>query len=256
MSNRHFHRRNQSVGIEPMDDSSDNSNQTWLQEGPNSMQLKRSEMNYLVLDYMIHEGFKEAAEKFKEEAGIKLDEEKNSADSITKHETAQMMDKRIEIKHFIEEGDVLKAQFLINLHYPEFLDNHKKLYSKLQQQHLIELIRQQKINEVLSYVHDQLSVEELRDLSEIERTLALLAYENPDRSPYSDLLQHSHRLQLASEINDQILQETTGNVEPNKPRLVFFPKFVFWTQSELERKKIQYPKMTDLATGTIVEPRR
>lgn len=314
---RHYHRRYQSVDMEPMDDSSDNnsSNQTWLHEGPSSMQLKRSEMNELIMDYLVHEGFKEAAERFREEAGIEpanlklesqhfdLDDDdgvsrqmngegenvnnnnnglhsnnindhgKNSpsttnqsglADTkfdrltglnnwLTRAETPEMMDKRIEVRHLIEEGDILKGQSKINVYYPELLDNHRDLYFKLQQQHLIELIRQQKINEVLSYVHEQLSVDELKDLSEMERTLALLAYEQPDKSPYASLLQTSHRLQLASDINDIILQETTGNVEPNKPRLVTLLKLLFWTQSELERKKMHFPKMTDLVNGTIAD---
>lgn len=307
MSNRHFHRLYQSVDMEPMDESRDNSNQTWFQDSLNSMQLKRSEMNELIMDYLVHEGFKEAAERFREEAGIEaanlrlkpetgkqeiLDQKGESGghvdnnnsinskkeqsefsslitsgqdipdnserlagfnDWLTKVETPDMMDKRVEVRQLIEEGNILKGQSLINLYYPELLDNHRNLYFKLQQQHLIELIRQQKINDVLSYVHDQLSVDELRDLTEMERTLALLAYDQPDKSPYASLLEISHRLQLASEMNDTILQETTGNVEPNKPRLVTLLKLLFWTQSELEKKKIQFPKMTDLVNGTIVE---
>ena len=196
--------------------------------------LKRSEMNELIMDYLVHEGFKEAAERFREEAGIepKLN--------------GELIDKRVEIRHLIETGDILRGQSLINTHYPELLDNHRDLYFRLQQQHLIELIRKQKINEVLSYVHDQLRVDELRDLSEMERTLALLAYEHPDKSPYSGLLKTSHRLQLASEINDIILQETSGNIEPTKPRLVTLLKLLYWTQNELEKKKVQFPKVTDL----------
>lgn len=312
-----------------MDDSSDNGNQAWLQDGINSMQLKRSEMNELIMDYLVHEGFKEAAERFREEAGIEPTElrlsdagssdyeiigSETSGDDFTGNhtnndsnntnnnnnnnsntnnsinnrietiiapsteaigsgnlkdedklgglkkwpsriETPDMMDKRIEIRHSIEEGDILKSISLINLYHPELLDTHKNLHFKLQQQHLIEMIRHQKINDVLSYVHDQLSVDELLDLGEMERTLALLAYENPDKSPYADLLHISHRLQLASEMNDIILQEITGDVEPTKPRLVTLLKLLFWTQSELERKKIQFPKMTDLVNGTIIEPR-
>lgn len=174
---------------------------------------------------------------------------------LTRIETAEMMDRRVEIKHHIEEGDIMKAKSLINLHYPELLDSHRDLYFKLQQQHLIELIRQQKIDQVLNYVHEQLSVDELGDLTEMERTLALLAYENPDKSPYANLMKTSHRLQLASEINDIILQDITGSVEPYKPRLVTLLKLLYWTQNELERKNIQFPKMTDLVDGAIVESR-
>jgi len=206
--------------------------QTHLQQ--QQQMLKRSEMNELIMDYLVHEGFKEAAERFREEAGIQ-----------PKMET-ETMGKRIEIRQQIENGEILNAQTLINSYYPELLDNHREIYFRLQQQHLIELIRRQKIEEVLTYVHDHLRVDELKDLGEMERTLALLAYENPDKSPYARLLEISNRLKLASEINDIILQETSGQIEPTKPRLVTLMKLLFWTQNELEKKKIQYPKMSDL----------
>lgn len=198
-------------------------------------------MNELIMDYLVHEGFKEAAERFREEAGIQP------------KIATETMDKRIEIRQQIENGDILSAQSSINSYHPELLDNHRDIYFRLQQQHLIELIRRQKIDEVLSYVHDHLRVDELRNLSDIERTLALLAYENPDKSPYAGLLEVSHRLKLASEINDIILQETSGQIEPTKPRLVTLLKLLFWTQSELEKKKVQFPKMADLlkASDTI-----
>lgn len=195
--------------------------------------LKRSKMNELIMDYLVHEGFKEAAERFREEAGI---EPKMPTET---------MDKRIEIRRLIEDGSILQGQSLINKYYPELLDNHRDLYFRLQQQHLIELIRKQKIDDVLAFVHDQLRVDELRDLSEMERTLALLAYENPDKSPYAGLLEESHRLQLASELNDIILQETSGNIEPTKTRLIDLMKLLYWTQNELEKKKIPFEKVTD-----------
>lgn len=219
-----------------------------------SMPLKRAQMNELILDYLVHEGFKEAAERFSEEAGILPVAERTKDWPSSQVETSDMIDKRREVRNLIESGDILKGQSLINLYYPELLDNHKDLYFKLQQQHMIELIRQQKISEVLDYIHDQLIVKELKNLTEMERTLTLLAYEQPDKSPYAELLHKSHRLELAYEINDTILQETTGGTEQSKPRLVTLLKFLHWTQNELEKKKIQFPKMTDLYKGTVTHP--
>lgn len=200
--------------------------------------VKRPVMNELIMDYLVREGFKEAAECFREEAGI---QPKISTDSE--------MDNRIKIRLNIEMGNILEAQSLINLHYPELLDNHRDLYFRLQQQHLIELIRQQKLIEVLAYVHDHMRVDEVGDLSELERTLALLAYDQPETSPYSNLYELSHRLRLASEMNDIILQESSGDIEPTKPKLVTLLKYLFWTQSELEKKKVKFSKMTDFASA-------
>jgi hypothetical protein len=106
---------------------------------------------------------------------------------------------------------------------------------------LIELIREQKIDEALKFAQEQLSVdEEYLELNELERTLALFAFDKPEDSPYSDLLRVSHRQQLASEVNETILKEQSGSAESSKPHLVNLVKLMLWTQSELEKKKIPF----------------
>jgi len=81
--------------------------------------------------------------------------------------------------------------------------------------------------------------------------LALLAFDKPEHSPYSDLLHLSHRQQLASEINEAILHDLSGSIDESKPQLVTLIKLLLWTQSELEKKKVKFPKMNDLATASI-----
>ena len=126
--------------------------------------------------------------------------------------------------------------------------------SSLQQQQLIELIRDQKIDQALKFAQEQLSVDEdflELPLSELERTLALFAFDKPENSPYSDLLHISHRQQLASEVNETILKEQSGTDEPCKPHLVNLVKLLLWTQNELEKKKISFNKMVDLIDCTF-----
>lgn len=104
----------------------------------------------------------------------------------------------------------------------------------------------------MAFAQEQLSVDEdFLQFDELERTLALLAFDKPETSPYSDLLQLSHRQQLASEINEAILNETLGLSESAKPQLVTLVKLLLWTQNELDKKKVKYPRMTDLTTATI-----
>jgi glucose-induced degradation protein 8 len=104
-------------------------------------------------------------------------------------------------------------------------------------------------------------------LSELERTLALLAFEQPDQCPFSDLLQPAHRqkvillfdlqnlllsglfLQVASELNAAILR--MEDQEATSPRLADLLRLIMWAQEELDRKKVKYPKMVDLAEATI-----
>ena len=70
-----------------------------------------------------------------------------------------------------------------------------------QQQHLIELIREKKIEEALDFAQTHLAErgEENREiLSELEHTLALLAFENPELSPFGELLHPSQRQKVGS----------------------------------------------------------
>lgn len=109
------------------------------------------------------------------------------------------------------------------------------------------------VEEALKFAQEQLSVDgDYLQLPELERTLSLLAFEKPETSPYADLLQTSHRQQLASEINEAILKEQSGDDEPHKPKLITLIKLLLWTQNELERKKIKFSKIIDLANATFV----
>lgn len=68
--------------------------------------------------------------------------------------------------------------------------------NSLKQLHLIELIRNNRVEEALAFAQSHLSESGEEDpsvLSELERTVALLAFEDPINSPFGDLLQPAHR---------------------------------------------------------------
>ena len=70
------------------------------------------------------------------------------------------------------------------------------MYIVFQQQHLIELIREKNIESALDYAQTHLAErgeENPEILTELERTLALLAFENPESSPFGELLHPSQR---------------------------------------------------------------
>lgn len=67
--------------------------------------------------------------------------------------------------------------------------------------HLIELIKEGNVEEALVFAQAKLS--EVGEgnpsiLTELERTLALLAFEEPHKSPFADLLQTTHRQKVIS----------------------------------------------------------
>lgn len=98
-----------------------------MDKGSN-VQLKRSHMNALIMDYLVAEGFKEAAERFSQESGIELTRIGGPGAAAS----SAMLDQRIEIREAIEEGTIIEAIRLINKHYPELLDQNRSLYFKLQ----------------------------------------------------------------------------------------------------------------------------
>lgn len=219
-----------SHGIEPT-----SAEKTWLNK-LETIHIQRCDMNKLIMNYLVTEGFKEAAEKFQQESGITPSLDLNT------------MENRIKIRDAIQNGRIQEATALVNELYPELLDNDRYLYFHLQQLHLIELIREKKIEEALSFAQEQLSESGEADpaiLNELERTMALLAFEEPSKSPFGDLLNQAHRQKVASELNTAILK--TEHHESTSPRLLNLLKIILWSQGELDKKKIKYPKLVDFS---------
>ncbi|CAG0880443.1 unnamed protein product [Darwinula stevensoni] len=144
----------------------------------------RSDMNKLIMNYLITEGFREAAEKFQVEGGIKAPVLSGS------------MDDRIRVRDSIQNGYLQEARELLNQLHPELLDDNRLLRFHLLQQELIELIRKGSVEDALAFAQKHLAETGEEDpsvLPELERTLALLAFDQPGTSPFADLLHPAHR---------------------------------------------------------------
>ena len=90
------------------------------------------------------------------------------------------------------------AESVINRNYPELLDDNHFLHFYLQIQHLIELIRDSKVDEAVAFAQED--IVEKGDypecLPDLERAMGLLAFQDPHKSPFSDLLQPGFRLKV------------------------------------------------------------
>lgn len=222
-----------------MGDDNDSVNMTNWMKDIQSVQVHRSEMNQLVMNYLVTEGFKDAAEKFRTEAGV---EPKQSLDTL---------DDRIKVRAAVQNGDVDEAITLTNTLNPEILDGKDHLFFHLQQLKLIELIRNKDIEQALEFAQEvmsELSTENPGYLSELEQTMGLLAYDDPASSPFGNLLDLAHRHMVASEVNAAILE---SEHQEAMPKLAGVLKLLMWTQGELDKKRIKYPKMTDVASGRV-----
>lgn len=126
------------------------------------------------------------------------------------------------------------------------------IYSHPNKCQTISFFRNGKIEDALTFAQSKMSEAGERNSevrTELERTLALLAFEKPQNSPFADLLDQSHRQKVASELNAAILK--TEHCEVTSPRIVNLLKLILWAQSELEKRNINYPKMTELASAQI-----
>jgi hypothetical protein len=78
--------------------------------------------------------------------------------------------------------------------------------------------------------------------------MALLAFDDPFDSPFSDLLQLIQRQRLSSEINTAILDYE--NLEPSS-KLNILIKMLLWSQELLDKRSIMYPKINDIGNARI-----
>ncbi|VDL75848.1 unnamed protein product [Nippostrongylus brasiliensis] len=143
------------------------------------------EMGKLIVDYLISEGYREAAELLCQESGLELpkDDIKN-------------LDARMNIRCAIIEGRLDDALRLVKELCPTLLEENREVRFHLMQQNLIEMIRRGELEKSLEYAQENLSNDTtLTDsqLERLEKTFALLAFEKPAESPFGKLLDQSQR---------------------------------------------------------------
>ncbi|KAF8029881.1 hypothetical protein BT93_E2334 [Corymbia citriodora subsp. variegata] len=206
----------------------------------NDVKIRKEDMNKLVMNFLVTEGYVDAAEKFRMESG-------------TEHIDLTTITDRMAVKKAVQCGNVEDAIEKVNDLNPEILDTNPQLFFHLQQQRLIELIRNGKVEEALEFAQEELAPrgeENQSFLEELERTVALLAFEDVSNCPVGDLLDMSQRLKTASEVNAAILTSQSHEKDPKLPSLL---KMLVWAQNQLDEKAV-YPRINDLSTAKLEDP--
>lgn len=214
---------------------------TQWEEKVKAYHLPRGEINKLIMEYLVKEGFKDAVLAFEEESGVKPGM------------NMSMLDDQIKIRDAIQSGSIQEAIELVNDVDPEILDTNSKLFFHLQQQQLLEFIRQGDVERVLDYAQRELSArgeENPEFLDELEQSLGLLAFDDTSASPFSELLQQSQRLKVISELNAALLASQDQEVMSKLGTLM---KLVLWAQEQLEKKGLTFPKLTNVAAGQLTQ---
>ncbi|EPS66129.1 hypothetical protein M569_08647, partial [Genlisea aurea] len=207
----------------------------------NDVKVRKEDMNKLVMNFLVTEGYVEAAEKFRLESGTEPD-----------IDLATITD-RMTVKKAVQDGNVEDAIEKVNDLNPEILDTNPQLFFHLQQQRLIELIRNGKVEEALEFAQEELAPrgeENQSFLEELERTVALLAFEDAANCPVGHLLDMSQRLKTASEVNAAILTSQSHEKDPKLPSLL---KMLVWVQNQLD-EKASYPRINNYSTAALEDP--
>uniref|UniRef100_A0A7C9DFE4 CTLH domain-containing protein n=1 Tax=Opuntia streptacantha TaxID=393608 RepID=A0A7C9DFE4_OPUST len=165
----------------------------------------------IVLSYLIHNCFKETVESFICSTGIK-----KPADCL------EDIDRRKRIIKFALDGNALKAIELTEQLAPDLLEKNKDLHFELLSLHFIELVRSKRCTEALEFAQKNLSpfgkvqtyVKKLEDL------MALLAYEEPEKSPMFHLFSLDRRQMVAEDLNRAILAHTNQPSYSSLERLI------------------------------------
>ncbi|KAF9347773.1 hypothetical protein BGX34_002893 [Mortierella sp. NVP85] len=197
------------------------------------------DLNKLIMNYLIIEGYKDAAEKFSQESGAKPPVNLESIQN------------RMIIRTAIQRGNIEEAIHLVNDLNPEILDTNPRLFFHLQQQRLIEYIREGNIIKALQFAQEELAPrgeENPEFLAELERTMSLLAFELNGQSPVSDLLAPAQKQKLASELNSALLLSQSQEKDPKLPELL---KVCWYAQQQLDEKMV-FPKIKDFTKAEFV----
>ncbi|KAK9840286.1 hypothetical protein WJX74_006917 [Apatococcus lobatus] len=204
------------------------------------VKIKKEDMNTIIMNFLVTEGYVEAADTFCKESGTQPGVDLNA---ITD---------RMEIRKAVQSGNVDFAVERVNDLSPEILEEKQELYFHLQQQRLIELIRLGKTEEALEFAQDILAPqgeENPEFLEELERTVALLAFEDTKNSPLADLMDIAQRQKTASELNAAIL---STQCQEKEPQLLNFLRMVIWAQQQLG-EKVDFPRINDLTSAALAD---
>ncbi|KAG5518734.1 hypothetical protein PMAC_002703 [Pneumocystis sp. 'macacae'] len=186
--------------------------------------LAREEMDALVLNFLVVEGYEDAARRFVAEARL-----------AAPAALADMHGRR-EIQDAIHRGDVEDAIRKINELDPQLLDERRGIHFMLLRLELIERLRRKQgreedVGEILEFAGEHLAPRAGEDagfLEDLESTMALLCFSGENVVPaLRPLLEMSLRKRVAAGVNEAIL-ESQGHVQESRIKTLL----LFYTETE------------------------
>jgi len=204
---------------------SDIVSEKWI-EDLNKMKISSHTMNKLVMDYLVREGYKEAAEKFEKEAKVEV---------LPK---VDQLEQKTEIKNAILSGEIKKAISLINDLRPGLLDENHYLLFNLQLQQLIEFIRCKQSEKAIKFAQENLTViinDNQKYLEPLEQVMSLLVYDDVANSPFKDLVTIPQRHKVWRAVNKEFMSHQNDSSPPKLTELVCL---LNWSQDQLDKSQV------------------
>jgi len=158
------------------------------------------------------------------------------------------MQERLDIRSMIHDGHIEKAIQKVKDLDPKILEGNPDLFFTMMLQKLIELIKQNRILESIDFAQKELTpfVEKNpKQLEKVEKVMTLLAFEDISGSSFSDLVENSQKVKVASEVNHQLLRSQSKDTDSKISTLI---KMLLWSQNRL-KSVVNFPSITNLTTS-------
>ncbi|KAI9835785.1 MAG: hypothetical protein M1837_003669 [Sclerophora amabilis] len=196
----------------------------------------KTDINFVIMDYLINEGYPSAAKKFALEANIQPTEDVAS------------IQERVEIRNAIHAGDIQSAIEKINELGSQILDGNAPLHFALLRLQLVELIRtctsspNGDITPALTFATTQLAPRAPTNpafLEDLERTMALLIFPPDNLAPsLAALLDPNLRKSVANSVNEAILVNQGARREARIRNIV---RLRTWAEQKARESKKDLP---------------
>lgn len=217
------------------------SNEKWKKE-LNLQKIDKDKMNQIIANYLFIQGYCLPLKKFISETKIKFNFDEN------------ILNKRFLIRQLITSNQIEKAINEINLIDKKILSENKIIYFVLQRQILLNYIKENKLQEALTFAKDILLPLSKGDdflFKELEKAMGLLAYENINDAPEKELISDKFLEKIATKMNLVLLNYLSGNKMINL-NLDLLIKLTMYVQQAL-KKEITFPTIISLSPLSFSE---
>jgi len=200
----------------------------------------KSDLNNMVLDYLVYNGYVQSAEKFSKEANLP----KNFKDMT--------LPQRMEIRASILSGNVEEAIEKINDNFPTILDLNPTLHFALLRLQLIEIVRngdmskREDIMAAINFAAQQLAPRASKDpkfVEDLNYGMCLVVFKDKLQPDVQKLLDKDLRAQIAGKVNDAILVDANESPE-NK--LLSLLKARLWSELKCRETQKNIPEKIPL----------